>query len=302
MKNSFTENKRSFLSFFLITIAIVLALKLMFNLLALGFINKIWDLETQEIYDDLLKGTFNFVYAHKILALFDQVGTFLLPSIFISLIFKFIQPSYSNPSKQDYLKLSYLFIILIGVTQLLVLISVTIGYDFFSESIQSYLRTQQEFNLKLQERFIENNFRSFSFNILLLAIIPAIGEELFFRGIIQKIFIGIFRNSLTGIIITSIIFGLLHFQIDNLLAITFASIIFGIIYERSKNILLTIILHFSFNLFSLITMQLIKLDLLSEDKVDFIGNYLLIPVSLVVAIMVMKRKKFWKKQSLLSVD
>ena len=114
MKNSLTENTRSFLSFFLITIAIVLASKLIFNLLALGFINKVWDLETQVIYNDLQNGTFNFVYAHKILALFDQIGTFLIPSILISLVFKFIQPNYSYPSKNDFIKLGYIFIILIG--------------------------------------------------------------------------------------------------------------------------------------------------------------------------------------------
>jgi membrane protease YdiL (CAAX protease family) len=302
MKNSLTENTRSFLSFFLITIAIVLAMKLIFNLLALSFIYKVWDLDTQVIYNDLQNGTFNFIYAHKILALFDQIGTFLIPSILISLVFKFIQPNYSYPSKKDFIKLGYIFIILIGSTQLLVLISIQIGYDFFSESIQSYLKTQQDFNQNLQEKFIENNFRSFSFNVLLLAIIPAIGEELFFRGIIQKIFIGIFKNSLAGIIITSVIFGLLHFQIDNLLAIIFASIIFGLIYESSKNILLTIILHFSFNLFALITMQIIKLDLLSESKIDFAGNYLLIPLSLVAAIILVKRKEFWKKQLFLPVD
>ncbi len=302
MKNSFTEKTRSFLSFLLITIAIVLAVKILFSLLALGFIKKVWDLETQVIYNDLQKGTFNFVYAHKILALFDQIGTFLIPSILIFLIFKFIKPKYHYPKKNDYLKLLYSFIVLIGLTQILVFISLQIGYDFFSESIQSFLKTQQEFNVNLQEKFIENNFRSFTFNILLLAIIPAIGEELFFRGLVQKIFIGIFKNSLAGIIITSLIFGLLHFQINNLLAIIFASVVFGLIYEKSENIVLTIILHFCFNLFALITMQIIKLDLLSEDKIDLIINFLIIPSSLIIGIIMIRNKIFWNEKSLVSVD
>tara|TARA_B100001287_G_scaffold268130_1_gene264058 strand:- start:15457 stop:16365 length:909 start_codon:yes stop_codon:yes gene_type:complete len=302
MKNSFTEKTRSFLSFLLITIAIVLAVKILFSLLALGFIKKVWDLETQVIYNDLQKGTFNFVYAHKILALFDQIGTFLIPSILIFLIFKFIKPKYHYPKKNDYLKLLYSFIVLIGLTQILVFISLQIGYDFFSESIQSFLKTQQEFNVNLQEKFIENNFRSFIFNTLLLAIIPAIGEELFFRGLVQKIFIGIFKNSLAGIIITSLIFGLLHFQINNLLAIIFASVVFGLIYEKSENIVLTIILHFCFNLFALITMQIIKLDLLSEDKIDLIINFLIIPSSLIIGIIMIRNKIFWNEKSLVSVD
>jgi membrane protease YdiL (CAAX protease family) len=181
-----------------------------------------------------------------------------------------------------------------------------IGYDFLSESTKSYLKNQQEFNTTLQEKFIGESFISFCFNVFLLAIIPAIGEELFFRGLIQKIFIGIFKRTpnpvLCGVITTSIIFGILHFQIDNLLAIIFASIFFGYISEKSKNISLTIILHFCFNLFALINMQIIKIGLINENKIEFIGNYIVVPTGIIIAILMIKKKIFWKEKSLLSID
>ena len=88
-----------------------------------------------------------------------------------------------------------MFTILIGITQLLSYISVFIGYDYFSESVQNYLKTQQEFNTNLQDKFIDPNFTSFIFNVILLALIPAIGEELFFRAVIQKIFINLYLLS-----------------------------------------------------------------------------------------------------------
>ena len=97
-----------------------------------------------------------------------------------------------------------------------------------------------------------------------------------------------------GIVITSLIFGLLHFQIDNLIAIIFASIIFGFIYEKSENILLTIILHFCFNLFALINMQAIKLEIIEENEIYNFGNYFLIPFSVVMLIYVYKKKIFWR--------
>ena len=122
---------------------------------------------------------------------------------------------------------------------------------FYQYQLKNFLKNQQDFNTKIQEGFIPKVFRSFLFNIILLAIIPAIGEELFFRGILQKICIGIFKNNIAGIGITSLIFGMLHFQIENLLSIIFASILLGYIYNYSKNIFLTILLHFGFNFFSL---------------------------------------------------
>ncbi len=306
MKNTFKETSKSYLSLFFITLAVVLILKVIFNFLALGIINQIWNFDALEVFYDLENKIFNLIYVHKILALFDQVGTFLIPSIVIFFLFKSLKPTYNRIEKIDYLKLFYSFIVLIGITQLLAYISMSIGYDFLPESIKSYLKSQQDFNTTLQEKFIGESLLSFTYNILLLTIIPAIGEELFFRGIIQKIFIGIFKNTsnsvLYGIVTTSIIFGILHFQIENLLAIIFASVFFGYIYEKSKNITLTIILHFCFNLFALVNMQAIKIGLVSETTIEFLGNYIITPIAVILALIMIKKKIFWKEKSLLSVD
>ena len=306
MKNTFKETSKSYLSLFFITLAVVLILKVIFNFLALGIINQIWNFDALEVFYDLENRIFNLIYVHKILALFDQVGTFLIPSIVIFFLFKFLKPNYNRIEKIDYLKLFYSFIVLIGITQLLAYISISIGYDFLPESIKSYLKSQQDFNTTLQEKFIGESLLSFTYNILLLTIIPAIGEELFFRGLIQKIFIGIFKNTsnpvLYGIVTTSIIFGILHFQIENLLAIIFASVFFGYIYEKSKNITLTIILHFCFNLFALVNMQAIKIGLVSETTIEFLGNYIITPIAVILALIMIKKKIFWKEKSLLSVD
>ena len=101
MKKSFKETSQSFLSLFFISIALVLIVKLGFNLLALGFIERVWDLDAQTVFYDLENGVFNLIYAHKILAFFDQIGTFLLPSLLMFFIFKILKPTYTNPNKND---------------------------------------------------------------------------------------------------------------------------------------------------------------------------------------------------------
>ena len=50
---------------------------------------------------------------------------------------------------------------------------------FYPISTQDFLKNQQDFNNKIQEGFITDSFSGFLFNIILLAIIPAVGEELF---------------------------------------------------------------------------------------------------------------------------
>jgi membrane protease YdiL (CAAX protease family) len=298
MKNKALLPVRKYLGLFLLSISIVLVVKLLFNMIAIGFIDKIWDLNGLEIYNDLQNQEFKYLYAHKALAFFDQLGTFLIPSILFLIIIRSMTINYVIPKRDDWVKLIIYFFILLGLAQILLVISTYIGYDFLPLSTQDFLKNQQDFNTKIQEGFITDSFSGFLFNIILLAIIPAVGEELFFRGIIQEICIGLFKNNSAGIIITSLIFGILHFQIDNLLSIIFASLLLGYIYNFSNNIFLTILLHFGFNSFSLICMQAIKWEFVSEPQLDLLGNYLFIPIGIILSTVVINRKIFWGKRTI----
>ena len=298
MKNKALLPVRKYLGLFLLSISIVLVVKLLFNMIAIGFIDKIWDLNGLEIYNDLQNQEFKYLYAHKALAFFDQLGTFLIPSILFLIIIRSMTINYLIPKRQDWVKLIIYFFILLGIAQILLVISTYIGYDFLPLSTQDFLKNQQDFNTKIQEGFITNSFSGFLFNIILLAIIPAVGEELFFRGILQDICIGLFKNNNAGIIITSLIFGILHFQIDNLLSIIFASLLLGYIYNFSNNIFLTILLHFGFNSFSLICMQAIKWEFVTEPQLDLLGNYLFIPIGIILSTVVINRKIFWGKRTI----
>ena len=302
MKNIDLLPVRNYIGLFFLSITIVLIVKIVFNMLALGFIDGIWDLSSIQIFNDLNSKEFKFIYAHKALAFFDQLGTFLVPSVIFLFLLKTFSLDYRTPNKVDLTKCLLYFVVLLGVAQLFLLISNYVGFEFLPFEIKNFLKEQQDFNTKIQEGFISESFKSFLFNILLLSILPAIGEELFFRGILQKICIGIFKNNIAGIGVTSLVFGMLHFQIENLLSIIFASILLGLIYDYSKNILLTILLHFGFNLFSLISMQGIKMEIISENNLVNFSNYVIIPLGLGMLTYLIIKKIFWKKDLFLSVD
>ena len=127
-----------------------------------------------------------------------------------------------------------------------------------------------------------------------MALTPAICEELFFRGILQRILINWINNKSIGIIFTSLIFGILHFQVENFLAIVFASILFGYLYSLKRNIYHSIIMHFCFNAFSLITMQLIKNEIYQEELLAKIINYGVTPIGMAIG-LVWSYKYFNKK-------
>ena len=238
---------------------------------------------------DIFNSTVNSL---KILTLCSQIGTFLVPSLFIFWRFKNIPLHVNEMDKKGIFYLFIPFLILLGFSQLLVQFSLYIGYDFFPDTIVTYLEKEQLFNTKIQDYFVTKSIINLLVNVGLMAILPAVAEELFFRGILQPLFIKLTKRKWWGILITSVIFSLLHFQIDHLLAILFASVILGLVYENKMNIYLNMLLHFAFNTFSLLSLFLIKNDVIKEDNLEFILNYGLIPVGL-IGLMLSIKKNGW---------
>lgn len=84
--------------------------------------------------------------------------------------------------------------------------------------------------------------------IVVMAIIPAITEELVFRGLLIGKLMNTTKKIHFSVIISALIFAGVHFQPLNLLPILFMGICFGYIYVYFKNIWYTIIIHFLNNL------------------------------------------------------
>ncbi len=92
-----------------------------------------------------------------------------------------------------------------------------------------------------------DNFFDVVVNVIIMALLPAICEELCFRGALQKIIINITKNAWKGIIITAIIFSAIHFQFLGFLPRLFLGIILGAIYWYSGSLWPSILAHFVYN-------------------------------------------------------
>jgi uncharacterized protein len=83
--------------------------------------------------------------------------------------------------------------------------------------------------------------------IFYVAFLPAIAEELFFRGILQKFFIQIFKSAWPGIIFTGFLFSAFHMQFMGFLPRMALGIILGALYWFSGSIFTSMLGHFVFN-------------------------------------------------------
>lgn len=78
----------------------------------------------------------------------------------------------------------------------------------------------------------------------MIAVIPAIGEELLFRGLMQRHLAESFRNVHIAIVVTAVIFSLVHMQIYSFLPRFFLGIVLGYMLVIGRSIWYPIIAHF----------------------------------------------------------
>lgn len=93
-------------------------------------------------------------------------------------------------------------------------------------------------------------------NIFIIALLPALGEELFFRGVIQRIFLDWFKNKHLAILTTAIIFSAFHFQFAGFIPRMILGMFFGYLLVWSENIWYPIIAHFLNNGIAVISFHL----------------------------------------------
>lgn len=97
----------------------------------------------------------------------------------------------------------------------------------------------------------DTSFAGISVNILVIAVIPAIAEELFFRGFL----LNTFRRSMNGhaaVWLSALIFSLVHFQFYGLFSRILMGVMLGYFFLWSGNLLASIVAHFFHNLVNII--------------------------------------------------
>lgn len=115
------------------------------------------------------------------------------------------------------------------------------------------------------------------FNLLMFAFLPALGEELCFRGGLQRLLARATKNGHIAILITAFIFSFVHFEFSGFIPRMILAIMFGYMYYWSRNLWLTIFAHFIFN-----APQIVAQYFIGAEKLDKMQNSDLFPFAAVV--------------------
>lgn len=135
----------------------------------------------------------------------------------------------------------------------LLIFPMMLGMMFIAEFITSQIPITGPFFGEYYEffsRLMEQMTKDKATMIVLAVIMAPIFEEIVFRGIIQKGLINKGMNPATAIIISSVVFGLVHGNPWQFVGAVLLGCVLGFVYHKTKSLLLPILLHAFNNLCS----------------------------------------------------
>ena len=132
----------------------------------------------------------------------------------------------------------------------------------------------------------QNNFYEIIINILLIGVIPAIGEEMIFRGIVQQQIGRLLKNEHVVVWLSAAIFSAIHMQFQGFFARMLLGSLLGYLFIWSKNLWVPMTLHLLNNGLQIIGIYALGIKPSEIDKMSDVNK---IPwwagiLSLIVAI------------------
>jgi uncharacterized protein len=168
--------------------------------------------------------------------------------------------------------------------------------DSFSAIEQWMIATEKSLTV-LSETFLNvNTFSAFVFNVFMMAILPALGEEFVFRGLFQRLFTEWFKNYHWGILASAMLFSAFHFQFFGFIPRMFLGVMFGYLLVWSGSLWVPILAHFINNFMGVTYYYLLSKNVV-DNEVEKLGKgdnefvYILLSVILIIFLLILFYKK-----------
>ncbi len=144
-----------------------------------------------------------------------------------------------------------------------------VHFPSFMNDFETWAREKEEMATKLTETLTQ--FKSVGqmlIALLVIAILPGIGEELVFRGLIQRELWRSTQNIHVAIWTSAFLFSAIHLQFFGFFPRLFLGALFGYLYYWSNNLLVPMFAHFFNNGFAVVTVYLNQQNVTNLDVED----------------------------------
>ncbi|MBQ2068203.1 MAG: CPBP family intramembrane metalloprotease [Paludibacteraceae bacterium] len=210
----------------------------------------------------------------KWLQFMQTIGTFLLPAILGAWLwdvghkpFRWLRMDQSVEWPQFVLAV-ILMVCAIPAINLLADLNSRVQLPESLDFIEQIFKQQEEAAAQLTERFLKaDTVWGLLVNIGLMALLPALSEEVSFRGTLQQI-IG---NRHLAIWLTAFIFSAIHMQFYGFIPRMLMGAMFGYIFVWTGNLWVPIVMHFTNNGIAVVTYYLLGEGMDGKSYADTFG-------------------------------
>jgi hypothetical protein len=235
------------------------------------------------------------IFLIKLMQLIISVFIFIVPPLLLSYFEGGNLLNNLNLRKKIKRQNVLLIILIMFFSQILVAVSMQWNLEIinslksFIPSIVESMKLMEENSKTITDAFLKmGNTSDLLFNLFLIAFIPAIGEEMVFRGVLQKKLHSILQSPHLAIFVSSFIFSAIHMQFFGFLPRFILGIILGYLFYYSKNLWMPIIAHFINNALAVLIMysafaNKLNTDISEIEKTDI--NFLQASISFVVVML-----------------
>ncbi|MDF1573635.1 MAG: CPBP family intramembrane metalloprotease [Bacteroidales bacterium] len=271
---------------FLFSVVMLFILGLGFQFLGAFLAAWIYGFSISEV---LALGTYDnpdYVSASKLIQILGSVGTFILPAFLFSYLFEGDLFSYYQFRNQTGM-VPMLLVILMMVSVIPFinyLAEINLKMEIPIRAIDRLLRSLENTAEEMMVAFTATkSFVGLLVNLCMIAVIAAVGEELIFRGLLQRLMIDMLRNVHLAILVTAVFFSAFHFQFFTFLPRFVLGVILGYLMFYGRSIWYPILAHFVNNAMGVIYYYFNSRGS-ADDMLEEIGTSTLIPVAAVISL------------------
>ena len=203
---------------------------------------------------------------------FSSLGWLILvPVIYYKLILRrnvFHELKFKHPSKKTVLLIFIVVITFMVVDAKIIEWNEDLRFPKFLHGFEQWAKTNEALLKQLTEYLTTfDSFGAFILGFITIAVIPAIGEELLFRGILQNQLSYLLKKPHMAIWFTGFLFSFIHFQFYGFVPRMLLGVLFGYLYYWSGNLIVPIFAHFVNNGFTVIMYYCYQLNII-DIKLD----------------------------------
>jgi uncharacterized protein len=213
----------------------------------------------------------------RLIQVISQLGMFVLPPFLFAML---VAPSvksylgFKNKSPlSHYIPMLLLMFACLPLIHGLAELNQNIGLPESMAGLEQWMQQKEQQAKEMTEFFLGvTTIGGLLFNLFMIAVLPALGEELVFRSVLQPLLARLLRNGHAGVILSALVFSLMHFQFYGLIPRFVLGLFLGYAYLWTRSIWVPILMHFVNNAAAIIVYFLYHNGHIAVDMDEFGGG------------------------------